>query len=131
MAYRHLTGLSEANPGSLPNTKLDRQYLMYYVMLCVNYDVLNLHIGHMQSSITLTMSVSHAAAPSVRLDCMQLYLVHRVQTVQHLAAETFAQRTFVHSHGVKRQPGKGRNNSRTFFLYTFGLVYLCTRLGVV
>ena len=92
------------------------------MMMCVNYDVLNLHIGHVQSWI---MSVSHAAAPSTRLDCMQLYLVHCVQTVKRLAAETFAQRTFVCSYGVKRQPGKGRDNSRMFFLIIFGLVRMC------
>ena len=131
MAYRHVTGLGEANPGSLPKRKPDRQYVMYYVMLCVDYDVLNLHIGHMQNSITSSLSVSHAAAPSARLDCMQLYLVRRAQTVTRLAAETFARQTFVRSHGVKRQPGKGKNNSRTFFLSIFGLVRVCIRLGVV
>ena len=104
---------------------------MYYVMLCVDYDVLNLHIGHVQRPITSSLSVSHAAAPSARLDCMQLYLVCRAQTVRRLAAETFARQTFVCSHGVKRQPGKGRNNSRTFFLTIFGLVCVCIRLGVV
>ena len=98
---------------------------MYYVMLCVDYDVLNLHIGHVQSEITSSLSVSHAAAPSARLDCMQLYLVHRVPTVSRLTAETFARRTFVCSHGVKRQPGKGKDNSKTLFLYIFGLVRVC------
>ena len=52
---------------------------MYYVILCVDYDVLNLHIGHVQSEITSSLSVSHAAVPSAWLDCMQLYLVYRVQ----------------------------------------------------
>ena len=94
-------------------------------MLCGDYDVLNLHIGHVQSSITLSMSVSHAAAPYAQLDCIQPYLVGRAQTVRLLAAETFARQTFVCSHGVKRQPGKGKDNSRTFFLSIFGLVCLC------
>ena len=114
MAYCHITGLSKADSRSVPKTKPDRQYLRYYVMLCVDYDVLNLHIGHVQSSITLSMSVSHAAAPSAWLDCMQPYLVHRAQTIRHLAAETFARQTFVRSHGVKRQPGKGKDNLRMF-----------------
>ena len=104
---------------------------MYYVMLCVDYDVLYLHIGHVQSSITLSMPVSHAAATSVWLDCIKPYLVRHMQTLRRLAAKTFARQTFVRSHGVKRQPGKGRNNSRTFFLYIFGLVCLCIQLGVV
>ena len=103
---------------------------MYYVMLCGDYDMLNLHIGHVQSSITSRMSVSHAAAPSARLDCIQPYLVHCMQTVRRLVAVTFARQTFVCSHGVKRQPGKGKDNSRTFFLSIFGLVCLCIRLGV-
>ena len=104
---------------------------MYYVMLCVKYDVLVLHIGHVLTPITSSLSVSHAAAPSARLDCMQLYLVRRMQTIRHLATEKFARQTFVCSHGVKRQPGKGKDNSRTFFLFIFGLVCLCIRLGVV
>ena len=99
-------------------------------MLYVDYDVLVLHIGHVLSPITSSLSVSHAAAPSAWLDCMQLYLVRCAQTVRRLAAETFARRTFVRSHGVKGQPGKGRNNSRTFFLSIFGLVRMCIRLGV-
>ena len=99
--------------------------------MCAKYDELNLHIGHVQSSITSSLSVSHAAAPSARLDCMQLYLVRRAQTVRGLAAETFARRTFFCSHEVKRQPGKGNYNSRTFFLIIFGLVRVCIRLGVV
>ena len=103
---------------------------MYYVMMCVDYDVLILHISHVQSSITSSLPVTHAAAPSARLDCMQLYLVRRAQTVRRLAAETFAGQTFVRSHGVKRQPGKGKDNSRMFFLSIFGLVCLCIRLGV-
>ena len=104
---------------------------MYYAMLCGDYDMLNLHIGHAQSLIVSNLSVSHAAAPSARLDCMQLYLLHHVQTVRHLAAETFARQTFVRSHGVKGQPGKGRNNTRMFFLIIFGLVRVCIQLGVV
>ena len=125
MAYGHATGLGEANSRSLLKIKPDRQYLMYYMILCVDYDVLNLHIGHMQNSITSSLSVCHAIAPSARLDCMQLYLVRRAQTVRRLAAETFAGQTFVRSHGVKRQPGKGKDNSRTFFLFIFGLVRVC------
>ena len=70
-------------------------------MLCGVNDVLNLHIGRVQSSITLSMSISHAAAPSARLDCIQPYLVRRAQTVRCLATETFARQTFVCSHGVK------------------------------
>ena len=130
MAYCHVTGLGEADSRSVPKTKPDRQYLRYYVILCGDYDVLNLHIGRVQSSITLNTSVSHAAAPSARLDCIQPYLVRRAQTVRRLVAETFARRTFVCSHGVKRQPGKGKDNSRMFFLSIFGLVCLCIRLGV-
>ena len=103
---------------------------MYYAVLSVDYDVLNLHIGHVQSLTMSSLSVSHAAAPSARLDCMQLYLVCHMQTVRRLAAETFARQTFVCLHGVKRQPGKGKDNSRTFFLYIFGLVHVCIRLGV-
>ena len=61
---------------------------------------------------------------------MQLYLVRRSQTVRRLAAETLARRTFVCSQGVKGQPGKGKDNSRMFFLYIFGLVRVCIRLGV-
>ena len=99
-------------------------------MLYVDYDMLSLHIGRVQSSITLSMSVSHATAPSVWLDFVLKHLAHRMQTVGRLAAETFARRIFVCSHGVKRQPGKGRNNSRTFFLSIFGLVRVCIRLGV-
>ena len=97
----------------------------------VNYDVLILHIGHVQSLITSSLSVSHAAPPSAWLDCIQLYLVRRAQTIRRLAAETFARRTFVCSHGVKRQPGKGKDSSRTFFLCIFGLFHVCIRLGVV
>ena len=41
-----------------------------YVMLCIDYDVLVLHNGHVLSPITLSLSVSHAAAPSARLDCI-------------------------------------------------------------
>ena len=74
---------------------------MYYVMLCADYDVLNLHISRVQSSIMLSMSVSHAAAPSAQLDCMQPDLVSHAQIVRRLAAETFARQTFVCSYGVK------------------------------
>ena len=82
---------------------------MYYVMLCVKYDVLVLHIGHVLSPITSSLSVSHAAALSTRLDCLQLYLVRHAQTVRRLAAEMLARRTFVRSQGVKAQPGKGKD----------------------
>ena len=131
MAYRQPTGLRKADSRSVPETKPDIQYLRYYMMLSGDYDVLNLHIGHVQSWIMLSMSVSHVAASSAWLDCIQPYLVHCMQTVRRLAAETFAQQTFVCSHGVKRQPGKGKNNSRMFFLSIFGLVCLCIRLGGV
>ena len=63
---------------------------MYYVMLCVDYDVLVLHTGHVPSPIMSSLSVSHAAAPSARLDCKQLNLVRLAQTVRRLAAEMFA-----------------------------------------
>ena len=72
-------------------------------------------MGREQSSITLSMSVSHAAAPSARLDFVLKHLVHRAPTVRHLAAETFARQTFVHSHGVKRQPGKGKDKLKNIF----------------
>ena len=130
MAYHHVVGLSEANPGRLPKKKLARQHLRYYEMLCVDYDVLILHIGNVQTSITSSLPVSHATAPSAWLACMQLCLVCYLQTVRRLAAETFAQRIFVRSHGVKGQPGKGRNNSRSFFLLIFGLVRVSILLGV-
>ena len=101
--------------------------------LCADYDMLYVHIGCVQSPITLGMSVSHAAAPSARLDCIQLYLVCRAQTVRHLAAETFARRTLVCSNGVKRQPGKGRNNLEHVFPYHlwFGLSVYPTWGGTV
>ena len=104
---------------------------MYYEMLCVKYDVLNLHIGHVQTSITSSLSVSHAAAPSARLDCMQLYLVHHAQTIRRLAAETIARQTFVRSHGVKGQAGKGKDYLENVFLNIFGLVHVCIQIGVV
>ena len=63
---------------------------MYYEMLCVDCNMLYVHIGCVQSAIMSSMSVSHAAAPSARLDCMQPYLVSHAQTIRHLAAETFA-----------------------------------------
>ena len=69
MAYRYVVGLSEENLGHLPKGKQTSQYLNYYEMLCVDYDVLILHIGHVLTSITSSLSVSHAAAPSARLDC--------------------------------------------------------------
>ena len=49
-------------------TKQARQDLSDYEMLCVDYDVLVLHIGHVLSPITSSLSVSHAATPSARLD---------------------------------------------------------------
>ena len=115
MAYRHVVGLSEENLGRLPKKKPARQHLRYYVMLCIKYDVLNLHIGHVQTSITSSLSVSHTAAPSVRLDCMHLCLVRHLQTVRRLAAETFARQTFVCLQGVKRQPGKGKDYLENVF----------------
>ena len=106
---------------------------MYYVMLCVDYGVLNLHIGHVQSSITSSLSVSHAAAPSAWLDCIQLYLVRRAQTVRCLATETFAQRTFVCSYGVKRQPEKGKYYLEHVFPHYlwFGSCVYLTWWGIV
>ena len=47
---------------------------MYYKMLCVDCNVLYVHIGCVQSAIMSSMSVSHAAAPSARLDCMRFAL---------------------------------------------------------
>ena len=91
MAYCRLIGLGKADSRSALKTKPDRHYLRYYLMLFGDYDVLNLHIGHVQSLIMLSMSVSHAAAPSAWLDCIQPYLVHCAQTIRRLAAETFAQ----------------------------------------
>ena len=63
----------------------------------------------------LGMYVSHAAAPSVRLDCVLPYLESRAQTVRRLAAETFARQALVRSHGVKRQPGKEKYNLEHVF----------------
>ena len=76
MAHRQLVGLSEANPGQLPMTKWTRKDLSDYEMLCVDYDMLVLHIGHVLSPITSSLSVSHAAAPSVRLDCICSYTLY-------------------------------------------------------
>ena len=61
------------------------------------------------------MYVSHAAAPSVRLDCVLPYLESQMQTIRHLATETFTRRAIVCSHGVKKQPGKWRNNLDNVF----------------
>ena len=133
MAYRHIIGLGKADSRSIPKTKPDRQYLRCYVILCVDYDVLYVQIGCVQSAITVSMSVSHAAAPSAWLDCIQPYLVCCVQTVRRLAAETFARQTFVHSHGVKRQPGKGKDkleNVLPNYLW-FGLSVYPTWCGTV
>ena len=80
MAYRHVVGLSEANLGRLPKRKRASQHLSYYEMLCVDYDVLILHIGHVLTSITSSLSVSHAAAPSAWLDCIcsfDLYIARK------------------------------------------------------
>ena len=71
------------------------------MILCVDYDMLYVHIGCMCSLILSGMSVSHAAAPSVRLGGVLPYLKSRVQTVRHLAAGTFAQQTIICSHGVR------------------------------
>ena len=90
MAYCYITGLSEADSRSIPKTKPDIQYLRYYVMLCRDYDMLNLHISRVQSSITLSMSVSHAAAPSAWLDFVLKHLLRCTQTVRRLATEMFA-----------------------------------------
>ena len=98
--------------------------------LCAKYDVLNLHIGHVQTSITSSLSVSHAAAPSVRLDFVLKCLNNHMQTIRRLATGRFARQAYTNSHGVKRQPGKGKDNSRMLFLSIFGLVCLCIRLGV-
>ena len=88
---------------------------MYYMMLCVDCNMLYVLIGCVQSAITLSMSVSHAAAPSARIDFVLKHLVRHVLTVRHLAAKTFAQQTFVYSHGVKRQPGKGKDKLENVF----------------
>ena len=85
----------------------------------------------LHSPITLGMYVSHAAALSVQLDFVLKYLESCVQTVRFLAAETDARHSFVCSQGVNRHPGKGKDNSRMFFLSIFGLVHVCIRLGVV
>ena len=69
----------------------------------------------MHSPVTLGMYVSHAAAPSVWLDCVLPCLESRVQTIRCLAAETFARQAYVRSHGVKRQPGKGKDNLENIF----------------
>ena len=83
--------------------------------LFADYDMLNVHIGCVQSPIMLSMSVSHAAAPSAQLDFVLKYLESHAQTVRCLAAETVAQRAYVHSHGVKRQPGKGKDILKNVF----------------
>ena len=41
MAYRQLTGLSEANSGGLPKTKPDDESYVYYMKMCVAYDMLH------------------------------------------------------------------------------------------
>ena len=90
MAYRHVTGLDKGDSGSLSKRKPNRQYLMYYVMLCVDCNVLYVHIGCVQSAITSSMYVSHAAAPSAWLDSVLKCLESRSQTVSRLATETVA-----------------------------------------
>ena len=95
--------------------------------LCANCDVLHVHIGRMCSLIMSGMYVSHAAAPSVRLDLVLPCLESHAQTIKCLATEMFARPTLVCSHGVKRQPEKGRNNLENLFPQhlRFGLfVYL-------
>ena len=63
---------------------------MNYVKLCVDYDVLYVHIGGVQSPIMSGMYISHAATPSARLDFVLKCLESRAQTVRCLAAEMFA-----------------------------------------
>ena len=95
--------------------------------LCVDCDVLYVHIGHMCSLISLGMYVSHATAPSVHLDCVLPYLESRAQTVRRLATETFARRALVCSQGVKQQPGKGTDYLENVFphhLWFGSCVYL-------
>ena len=67
------------------------------------------------SPITLSMYVSHATAPSARLDFVLKCLESRVQTIRCLAAEILARQTTVYSYGVKRQPGKGKDNLENIF----------------
>ena len=68
--------------------------------MCVAYDVLYVTTGVCALSSTLGMYVSHATAPLVRLDCVLPYLESYTQTIRRLAAETFARRAIVCSHGV-------------------------------
>ena len=104
---------------------------MYYMMLCVDCTMLYVHIGCVQRAIMSSMYVSHAAAPSTRLDFVLKCLESRVQTVRRFAAETLARRATVCLYGVKKYPGKGKLYSRTFFLTIFGLVRVYIRFGVV
>ena len=83
--------------------------------MCANYDMLYATTGVCSQSNTLGMYLSHAAAPSVRLDCVLPYLESRAQTIRCLAAEIFARKAIVNSHGVKKQPEKGRNNLENVF----------------
>ena len=101
MAYCQPTGLCEANSRSLPKTEPIEQCHVYYMKMCVAYNVLYVATGVVHSPIMLGMYVSHAAAPSVRLDLVLPYLESCAQTVRRLAAERFARQTIVCSHGVK------------------------------
>ena len=83
--------------------------------LCANCDVLYVNIGCVCNVITSGIYVSHAAAPSRWLDFVLPYLKSCAQTVGRLATEMFARPTLVCSHGVKKQPGKGRNNLENVF----------------
>ena len=109
------------------------QHCSYFVKLYVDCDMLYVHIGRVHSPITLGMYVSHAATPSVRLDFVLPYLESHMQTIRCLAAETFARQTLVCSHGMKRQPGKGRNNLEHVFPHHlwFRLFVYPTWCGIV
>ena len=79
------------------------------------------------------MYVSHATAPSVRLDFVLKSLESHTQTVKCLATEMFAQRASVCSQGVKKQPGKGKDNLQHVFLHHlwFGSCVYPTWCGIV
>ena len=101
--------------------------------MCVAYDVLYVTTSVCALSNTLGMYVSHATAPSAWLDFVLKCLESCVQTVRHLAAEMFAQQAIVCSHGLKRQPGKGRNNLENVFPHYlwFGSYVYPTWCGIV
>ena len=83
--------------------------------MCVAYDVLYVTTGMCVQSNTLGMHVSHTTAPSVGLDCVLPHLESRAQTIRRLATKIFARQAIVCSHGVKKQPGKGRKNLENIF----------------